>query len=359
MPSFVLESPTAAEEQEAGSGDGLLDMEFLESLPSMDGMDGDFMKPWTPPASAPSSPGSSPEQQPALAASSGNLPPLASYSAAELDKKWTTRLERNRQAAQELRKRKRQYTERIEQEYETFRSQSVQLQAETTQLAARVSAFGAENEFYRGMLANRSGAPSTIPTPATPPNGPKTPKSSKGARGVGVLASLLVMIGMTANYGPAPLGAPGELGDDLPPLNSRRSMRSDDDNELLALPDEELIAHSAGSATATATAVASDVGLVVKTAAEPLVRELSNGSLQLGSQRFVLAAAPDSTAIRWVATPAGGQLGTESPMELSSPAASICMEQDDYILGGPSRSKPTTPPAVTCQNGLETAVAMV
>ena len=128
---------------------------------------------------------------------------------------------------------------------------------------------------------------------------------------------------------------------------------------MLALPDEELVAHSAGSATATATAVASDVGLVLKTAAEPLVRELSNGSLQLGSQRFVLAAAPDSTAIRWVATPTGGQLGTDSPIELSSPAASIRIEQDDYILGGPSRSNPATPPVAKSQNGPETAVAMV
>jgi regulator of replication initiation timing len=344
------------------------DNDMLDTLPDMETdlmlVDDDLAavaakksKPWTPPISAPSSP-EQPTADAADAAASKPPPPppqvgLAAYSADELNKKRETRLARNRQSAQELRKRKRQYTEQIAQQCENLKSQSSQLHARVSALTAENNLLRQENDFYRGMLQRRSTAtaPSTAASVHTPPSGPA--KSGKAARGVGVLASLLAMIGMTAiTQGPVPssLGATGEVAGGLAPLTARRAMQGEEEDldERLALPDEELVAQHTSSSHATA--VASDVGLVLKDAASPLLPS-SAATLQLGTRRFILAAADN--AVRWVSTPLGGVggMGGPAPAAASSSSESALLdlaipivveEQDDYILGGPSRKLQVT-----------------
>lgn len=339
----------------------LLDDELLDTLPALDsssmlldqepisGAKLTSQKPCTPPVNAPSSP----EQ---VTGSQLQHAGLAAYNADELQRKRAARLARNRQSAQELRNRKRQYAERVEQENEALKSHTSQLQAHISSLTAENKLLRQENDFYRGMLASRTttknvSTAQTSSTPKKPTQVPVSSQRSKSARGVGVLASLLAMIGMTLNQEQAPskMAASGMgLGDALP-VSSRRALDAvdaSDPDETLALPDKDLLRRRE---TGAATAVASDVGLVVRDAAVPLIpatdatEASSVATLQLGTRRFILAAA--DSAVRWVATPLGGSdsvpyadlEGSDAVGAVVSGAPNAAEQQDDYILGGPTR----------------------
>lgn len=350
----VLASPLPAL---AGASE-LIDNELLDALPPMESdsmvCEQDFeinhdpkrQKPCTPPFNAPSSP----EQASSSKSSSGGL---AAYSADDLQQKRAARLARNRQSAQELRNRKRQYAERVGQENESLRLQSSQLQARVSSLTAENNLLREENNFYRGMLAGRSATQATLSkqTPVTSQRSAQasaTGNARRSTRGVGVLASLLAMIGMTVNQErvPSTMDSSGLFVRDPLPLSSRRVLHEADEashDERLALPDKSLLTRRQDS---SATAVASDVGLVIRNAATPLIpgtataEPSSVAALQLGTRRFILAAA--DSAIRWVSTPV---VGTDSrvdsqPLEQDSSntiaPVPVAVEQDDYILGGPT-----------------------
>lgn len=336
----------------------LLDDELLDTLPALDsssmlldqeptsGVDLNSQKPCTPPVNAPSSPESVTGSHPQHA-------DLAAYNADELQRKRAARLARNRRSAQELRNRKRQYAQRVEQENEALKSNTSQLQARVSSLTAENKLLRQENDFYRGMLASRTTAKnvSTAPTSSTPKKATQVPVSSKrstSARGVGVLASLLAMIGMTLNQEqvPSKMAASGMVLGDALPVSSRRALDAVDEtdqDETLALPDKDLLRRRQ---TDAATAVASDVGLVVRDAAVPLTPATdateapSVATLQLGTRRFILDAA--DSAVRWVATPLGGSdsvpyANLERSDAVISGAPNAAEQQDDYILGGPTR----------------------
>lgn len=334
----------------AGAAD-LIDTELLDTLPPIE-CDGMLMEqsfamvpqptshanPWTPPVNAPSPPGA---EQPPVSSKPPSRESLAAYSADELRQKRSARLARNRRSAQELRNRKRQYAERVEEENETLRTQSSQLQARVSSLTAENSLLREENNFYRGMLAGRAAGAGTssAQTPTTPQRVapvPATANGRKSARGVGLLASLLAVIGMTVNQEPVPsrMDGPGLVAGASLPVSSRRALSEIDEtenDERLALPDKDLLTRQESSATA----IASDVGLVVRDAAAPLVptagpaEASSVATLQFGTRRFVLVAA--DSAVRCVATPLAG---TDSAIAVAAPME---VEQDDYILGGPTR----------------------
>jgi len=341
----------------AGTTD-LLDNELLDSLPALEsssmlldqehitGADLNSQKPCTPPVNAPSSPEQATGSQPQHA-------DLAAYNADELQRKRAARLARNRQSAQELRNRKRQYAQRVEQENEALKSHTSQLQAQVSSLTAENKLLRQENDFYRGMLASRTTSrnASTAQTSSTPTKATQVPvasKRSKSARGVGVLASLLAMIGMVLNQEPVPSKMDASdmvLGGTLP-LSSRRALDAVDEtnqDDKLALPDKELLRRRQKG---TATAVASDVGLVVRDTTERLIpttdatEASSVATLQLGTRRFILAAA--DSAVRWVATPLGGPdivpfTNSEGSDAVVSGVPNAAEQQDDYILGGPTR----------------------
>lgn len=339
----------------------LIDDELLDTLPAMetDSMLIDQetpvaaalkrQKPSTPPVNVPSSPEQDAPSKPPCVG-------LSAYNANEIQKKRAARLARNRQSAQELRNRKRQYAERVEQENETLKSQSSQLQARVSSLTAENNLLRQENDFYRGMLAGRATTSTTSAQTPTAKAVPAKAKGRKSARGVSVLASLLAIIGMTVNQQPVPsrMDAAGLVVSESVPLSSRRALgdtdqeEQDEQDEQLALPDKDLLMRRQHKSSATA--VASDVGLVMKDAATPLIptaedaKSSSLATLQFGTRGFILAAA--DSAVRWVATPLGGNdsvLDAESdPVALQYP---VSVEQDDYILGGPMRK--TTVPAKT------------
>lgn len=349
----------------------LIDHELLETLPAMesDSMLIDHENPMaaaltkqkasTPPVNVPSSPEQDVPSKPPRVA-------LSAYDADEIQRKRAARLARNRRSAQDLRNRKRQYAERVEQENETLKSQSLQLQARVSSLTTENNLLRQENEFYRGILAGRASTstagsaqvPSTKaePTKAEPTKANLPTKiggtDRRSARGVGVLASLLAIIGLTVNQEPVPsnMDASGLVVSESLPLSSRRALGGTDQEEQneqdqqLALPDKDLVMRRHKESS---TAVASHVGLVLKDAATHLVsttddeKSSSLASLQLGTKRFILAAADN--AIRWVSTPLGGN---DSVLDLESDAVAVrapdSVEQDDYILGGPMR-KTTLP----------------
>jgi hypothetical protein len=333
-----------------GAGE-LIDDELLDTLPPMEAdsmvLDQDFaiireskrQKPCTPPFNTPSSP----EQASGKSSSGG----LATYCAVDLQQKRAARLARNRQSAQELRNRKRQYAERVGQENETLKLQSSQLQARVSSLTAENNLLREENNFYRGMLAGRSATPVT-PSVQTPDASQRTVQLStagkgKSARGVGILASLLAVIGMTANQDqvPSTMDSPSLFAGDTVPPSYRRALDETDEagpDERLALPDKSLLMRREHS---SATVVASDVGLVIRNAAAPLIPSAegaepsSIATLQLGTRRFILATA--DSAVRWAATPVAGTDSLDGEQDSLALQAPIAVEQDDYILGGPTR----------------------
>lgn len=337
----------------AGAGE-LIDEELLNTLPPMESdsivLDQDFainheskrQKPCTPPFNAPSSP-----EQVSRKSSGGGL---ATYSAEDLQQKRAARLARNRQSAQELRNRKRQYAERIGQENDRLRLQTSQLQARVSSLTAENNLLREENNFYRGMLAGRSSATPVTSSVEKPDASQRALQDSnagnvrKSARGVGILASLLAVIGMTANQDqvPSTMASQGlSVGDAVPPLYRRALDETDESgsDERLALPDKSLLMRREHS---SATVVASDVGLVIRNAAAPLIpiadaaEPSSIATLQLGTTRFVLSAAADNI-VRWVSTPVAGTNRLDSEQDSVALQAPIAVEQDDYILGGPRR----------------------
>lgn len=331
----------------------LIDNELLDTLPPLEsesmatdgylamGGEPKRQKADTPPFKAPASP----EQH--ASASKPLRDSLAAYSTDDLQAKRAARLARNRQSAKELRNRKRHYAERVGQENETLKLQSAELQARVSSLTAENKLLRQENNFYRRMLARRPDnmSVSATQTPVTPRRA--ATHSRKSARGVGILASLLAVIGMTVNQDQLPARAhtPAMIISDTQPPSSRRALDEDDEDNQggrLALPDQNLVSRAQESG---ATAVASDIGLVLRNAATPLTptaEAASEATLQLGTRRFVLSVA--DSAVRWVAAPLGRTLEAEAqqldPIATRAPVSGV--EQDDYILGGPIRR--TAPP---------------
>ena len=210
----------------------------------------------TPPADAPTSPGTFVAEQtgtdPRHPAQSQKRPrprPHAEerpqqqqqhYSVETLDDKRKQRLERNRQSAQDLRKRKREYTSRVEAECDKFRAQAVSAQARVSALSAENAVLREENAFYRGIVQGRAATPAT-PTAggsAAPGfdlgsgSGGATPPRSQRKMGAGALALSFVAVLGLSGYGGGGGAASEGVG-----AAARRAMASDGDDSLaLALP---------------------------------------------------------------------------------------------------------------------------
>lgn len=260
----------------------------------------------TPPADMPSPP-------PAEPAKVELAQKHVEQAAEELGRKRASRLERNRQSAQNLRERKRLYTQRVEAELEASKAQVVQLGSQVSALTAENGVLRRENEFLRGVLQARSGAES--PVASTPPSRPP----GKRARRAGAMAlSVAAVLGLTACHHSEPTGAFGGTEG-----TAHRAMLEHDDSATLALPYYRDYNTEVFDTGGTAAATATGQVLPVPTLSQALLPYVHTrddgedaeammdwpalcqlGALQLGSHRHILLPFSDLQELGWLARPA-------------------------------------------------------
>ena len=288
---------------------------------------------WTPPADMPSPPGGEP-------ADTVRAEKHVEREAEALSRKRASRLERNRQSAQNLRERKRLYTERVEAELAVSKAQVVQLRSQVSALTAENGVLYQENVFLRGILQARS-HPTSLATSSTPPSWP----AGKRARRAGAMAlSVAAVLGLVACQQSAPqIGAYG-----VAETTARRSMLERDEPAILALPDygeQDTEAFSGANATATGgevTPVPSlsqallpyvhDNGESAGTTLDwPALCQL--GALQLGSDRYILLPFSELQELGWVGATTPSSVSVGRPdwrQQVASPPVVPIRPRDDF-----------------------------
>lgn len=266
---------------------------------------------WTPPTHTPSPPGLLIEQVDAERAEKH-----VEQAADALGSKRALRLERNRQSAQNLRERKRLYTQRIETELEASKAQVVQLVSQVSALTAENSVLRQENDFLRGVLKGRPTA--ELPTTVSRP--PSCPTSKRARRGGTMALTVAAVLGLAACHQSMPqIGQVHGASDGA----THRTLLEHDAPATLALPDFREHYTQAFSNTAP-TPVAATTGDQVtpspslSQALLPYVhvrkgdsrnkaaldwRALCQlGVLQLGSDRYIMLPFSELQELGWIAT---------------------------------------------------------
>ena len=158
----------------------------VTSSPERDGSDSDESGCITPPKQLPTSAttaaprssakrradgsaaGTGPAEQPVV------LGPMA-YDAKTIDAQRQQRLRRNREAAQQFRKRKKEYVTSLEADCNRLRQENMQLRAQLSTATQENSMLREENNFYKNVVNGRS-AGTLAPTGAMPPRVAKVSK---------------------------------------------------------------------------------------------------------------------------------------------------------------------------------------
>lgn len=281
----------------------------------------------TPPADTPS--------PPAEPAEAELVEKHVEKAAEALGRKRASRLERNRQSAQNLRERKRLYTQRVEAQLEASKAQVVQLGSQVSALAAENGVLRQENEFLRGVLQGRSSA--EAPTASTPP--PRSP--GKRARRAGAMAlSVAAVLGLAACHQSVPRTGGIESA-------VRRAMLEHDDSATLALPDYRDYDTEAFGTDGTAAATAAGQVPTLSQALLPYVHVRDDGeeaeatmdwsalcqlgALQIGSHRHILLPFSDLQELGWLARPAAvSSVSHEWQQQVVTPPAVPMRARDEF-----------------------------
>ena len=169
--------------------------------------------------------------------SSSALGPMA-YDPKMIEAQRELRLKRNRQAAQQFRKRKKEYIQSLERDVDRLRQENIQLRARLSSSGVENNMLRGENAFLQGVVRKRGGAPAAelggssghVPVHTMP-------RTSPAKKVVGAMCAALMVIGMvytTAGQpaesqalvltsGPAATGPPTAL--------QRRMLRARSNNE--------------------------------------------------------------------------------------------------------------------------------
>eukprot|EP01043_Picozoa_sp_COSAG02_P008278 COSAG02_NODE_262_length_26647_cov_21.607240_5_plen_508_part_00 len=358
---------------------GLEEVKFCDVIDELPGMKLDdeiLFRPYssascawqTPPADTPSPPAEVTENhaakpssvEHATSAEVGLAEKHVEQAAEAMARKRASRLERNRQSAQNLRERRRLYTQRVEAELEASKAHVVQLGSQVSALTAENGVLRQENEFLRGVLQGRSNPES--PVSSTPPSRPP----GKRARRAGAMTlSVAAVLGLAACHQSVPQF--GGVSDGAE-STAHRAMLEHDESTLLALPDDrDYDTEDFGTAAAAAGQVPTlsqallpyvhvrDDGEVSEATMDwPALCQL--GALQLGSHRHILLPFSDLQDLGWLArTSAVSTMGHDWHQQVATPppvpirgrelfgaahaSAAVHALQDELIIqGGVSRS---------------------
>lgn len=313
--------------------------DVIDELPGMKLDDEILFRPYssatcawqTPPADTPSPPAEVTENHtanplPVEHANVGLVEKHVEQAAEALGRKRASRLERNRQSAQNLRERRRLYTQRVEAELEASKAHVVQLGSQVSALTAENGVLRQENEFLRGVLQGRSNAES--PVSSTPPSRPP----GKRARRAGAMAlSVAAVLGLAACHQSVPQFDGG---------SAHRAMLEHDDSAPLALPDyRDYNTEAFGTAGIPATTATGRTPVpTLSQALLPYVHvrdddEVSEatvdwaalcqlGALQLGSHRHILLPFSDLQDLGWLGRPSAvSTIGQDWHQQVATPPA--------------------------------------
>ena len=119
-------------------------------------------------------------------AAPGQLP-LGPHDAKKIEAQREQRLRRNRKAAQQFRKRKKEYVTCVEQDCERLRNENTQLRAQLSAANAENNVLREENRFYKDIVNGRTAAGISVPA-----GGSRVTKAVK-VTGVAMCGMMMVM----------------------------------------------------------------------------------------------------------------------------------------------------------------------
>ena len=161
-------------------------------------------------------------------AAPGQLP-LGPHDAKKIEAQREQRLRRNREAAQQFRKRKKEYVTCVEQDCERLRNENTQLRAQLSAANAENNVLREENRFYKDIVNGRTAAGISVPA-----GGSRVTKAVK-VTGVAMCGMMMVM-GFLASQ---PVGGSPAVGAPAAAPRRRLAMNnSEASGPVVPLPGE-------------------------------------------------------------------------------------------------------------------------